>query len=181
MNSQDTECVTGHVSPSRATFAVGALLSTSALHAIFLSTLVMIGQNRRAAFQQARADHDFAAQEPLAKSMCSHRNCNEGPFRHRLGTRTPRRARPCSTRQRTATIRPGYSSPNRDRCRSVTSMHFVCELRDHVSQGRHCQWFDPTAQASARVLDPARPDPAVATGRRPTAASGLSCSAPGRH
>ena len=29
------------------------------LEAIFLSTFVMIGQNRRAAFQQAKADHDF--------------------------------------------------------------------------------------------------------------------------
>ncbi|HEY0227901.1 MAG TPA: DUF1003 domain-containing protein, partial [Mycobacterium sp.] len=29
------------------------------LEAIFLSTFVMIGQNRQAAFQQARADHDF--------------------------------------------------------------------------------------------------------------------------
>jgi Protein of unknown function (DUF1003) len=31
--------------------------------AIFLSTFVMIGQNRQAAFQQAKADHDFVAQE----------------------------------------------------------------------------------------------------------------------
>jgi uncharacterized membrane protein len=33
------------------------------LEAIFLSTFVMIGQNRQAAFQQAKADHDFDAQE----------------------------------------------------------------------------------------------------------------------
>jgi uncharacterized membrane protein len=33
------------------------------LEAIFLSTFVMIGQNRSAAFQQAKADHDFVAQE----------------------------------------------------------------------------------------------------------------------
>ena len=33
------------------------------LEAIFLSTFVMIGQNRQAAFQQAKADHDFAQQE----------------------------------------------------------------------------------------------------------------------
>jgi uncharacterized membrane protein len=33
------------------------------LEAIFLSTFVMIGQNRQAAFQQAKADHDFGAQE----------------------------------------------------------------------------------------------------------------------
>ena len=33
------------------------------LEAIFLSTFVMIGQNRQSAFQQAKADHDFKAQE----------------------------------------------------------------------------------------------------------------------
>ena len=33
------------------------------LEAIFLSTFVMIGQNRQAAYQQAKADHDFVAQE----------------------------------------------------------------------------------------------------------------------
>jgi uncharacterized membrane protein len=33
------------------------------LEAIFLSTFVMIGQNRQSAFQQTKADHDFEAQE----------------------------------------------------------------------------------------------------------------------
>ncbi|WP_034590672.1 DUF1003 domain-containing protein [Hamadaea tsunoensis] len=33
------------------------------LEAIFLSTFVMIGQNRQAAYQQAKADHDFNQQE----------------------------------------------------------------------------------------------------------------------
>jgi uncharacterized membrane protein len=33
------------------------------LEAIFLSTFVMIGQNRQSAFQQAKADHDFLEQE----------------------------------------------------------------------------------------------------------------------
>ena len=33
------------------------------LEAIFLSTFVMIGQNRQSAFQQAKADHDFVANE----------------------------------------------------------------------------------------------------------------------
>ncbi len=33
------------------------------LEAIFLSTFVMIGQNRAAAFQQAKADHDFLEEE----------------------------------------------------------------------------------------------------------------------
>jgi uncharacterized membrane protein len=33
------------------------------LEAIFLSTFVMIGQNRQSAFQQAKADHDFETQD----------------------------------------------------------------------------------------------------------------------
>jgi uncharacterized membrane protein len=33
------------------------------LEAIFLSTFVMIGQNRQAAFQQAKADHDYNEEE----------------------------------------------------------------------------------------------------------------------
>jgi uncharacterized membrane protein len=33
------------------------------LEAIFLSTFVMIGQNRQSAFAQAKADHDFTEQE----------------------------------------------------------------------------------------------------------------------
>ena len=38
------------------------------LEAIFLSTFVMIGQNRQSAFQQAKADHDFVAQEKELQS-----------------------------------------------------------------------------------------------------------------
>src|SRR3954449_13575658 len=37
------------------------------LEAIFLSTVVMIGQNRQASFQQAKADHDFLEQEQELK------------------------------------------------------------------------------------------------------------------
>ena len=33
------------------------------LEAIFLSTFVMIGQNRQGTFQQAKADHDFLEEE----------------------------------------------------------------------------------------------------------------------
>lgn len=33
------------------------------LEAIFLSTFVMIGQNRQSAFQKAKAEHDFVEQE----------------------------------------------------------------------------------------------------------------------
>ncbi len=37
------------------------------LEAIFLSTFVMIGQNRQAVFQQAKADHDFVEEEQELK------------------------------------------------------------------------------------------------------------------
>jgi len=37
------------------------------LEAIFLSTFVMVGQNRQAAFQQAKADHEFAEEEQELK------------------------------------------------------------------------------------------------------------------
>jgi uncharacterized membrane protein len=37
------------------------------LEAIFLSTFVMIGQNRQSSFQQAKADHDFVEQEQELK------------------------------------------------------------------------------------------------------------------
>ncbi len=37
------------------------------LEAIFLSTFVMIGQKRQAAFQQAKADHDFVEEEQELK------------------------------------------------------------------------------------------------------------------
>jgi uncharacterized membrane protein len=39
------------------------LMLIVSLEAIFLSTFVMIGQNRQSAFQQAKADHDFNEQE----------------------------------------------------------------------------------------------------------------------
>jgi uncharacterized membrane protein len=35
------------------------------LEAIFLSTFVMIGQNRQASFQQAKADHDYTESEKM--------------------------------------------------------------------------------------------------------------------
>jgi uncharacterized membrane protein len=38
------------------------------LEAIFLSTFVMIGQNRQASFQQAKADHDFEQGEMELKT-----------------------------------------------------------------------------------------------------------------
>jgi uncharacterized membrane protein len=41
------------------------LTMTVSLEAIFLSTFVMIGQNRQSAFQQAKADHDYSEEETL--------------------------------------------------------------------------------------------------------------------
>src|SRR5664279_2074232 len=57
------------------------------LEAIFLSTFVMIGQNRQAAFQQAKADHDFAEQELELKT-----NTELTREIHRLTTERHRRA-----------------------------------------------------------------------------------------
>ena len=57
------------------------------LEAIFLSTFVMIGQNRQAQFQQAKADHDFVAQELELKT-----NTELTREIHRLTTELHRRA-----------------------------------------------------------------------------------------
>ena len=48
-------------------YPFGLLTMIVSLEAIFLSTFVMIGQNRQAAFVQAKADHDFVAQEQELK------------------------------------------------------------------------------------------------------------------
>jgi uncharacterized membrane protein len=48
-------------------FPFNFLTMTVSLEAIFLSTFVMIGQNRQAAFQQAKADHDYSEEEALLK------------------------------------------------------------------------------------------------------------------
>ena len=57
------------------------------LEAIFLSTFVMIGQNRQAQFQQAKADHDFVAQELELRT-----NTDLTREIHRLTTELHRRA-----------------------------------------------------------------------------------------
>jgi uncharacterized membrane protein len=56
------------------------------LEAIFLSTFVMIGQNRQAEFQQAKADHDFNQQELELKT-----NTDLTREIHRLTTELDRR------------------------------------------------------------------------------------------
>jgi uncharacterized membrane protein len=58
-------CSTGLFGHDR--FPFNFLTMTVSLEAIFLSTFVMIGQNRQAAFQQAKADHDYAEEETLLK------------------------------------------------------------------------------------------------------------------
>jgi uncharacterized membrane protein len=64
------------------------------LEAIFLSTFVMIGQNRQAAFQQAKADHDFNEQELELKT-----NTELTRDIHRLTTELHRRLIDHHTRQ----------------------------------------------------------------------------------
>ena len=53
--------VTGLFGIDKAPFALLTLIVS--LEAIFLSTFVMIAQNRQGAFAQAKADHDFVSQE----------------------------------------------------------------------------------------------------------------------
>ena len=65
------------------------------LEAIFLSTFVMIGQNRQAAFQQAKADHDFTEQELELKT-----NTQLTREIHTLTTELHNRLLPRPTRQR---------------------------------------------------------------------------------
>jgi uncharacterized membrane protein len=48
-------------------FPFNFLTMTVSLEAIFLSTFVMIGQNRQAQFSQHKADHDFVEQEQELK------------------------------------------------------------------------------------------------------------------
>ncbi|TPG18264.1 DUF1003 domain-containing protein [Pedococcus bigeumensis] len=59
------------------------------LEAIFLSTFVLIGQNRQSAFQQAKADHDFVESELELKT-----NTELTRQIHRLTTELHRRVIP---------------------------------------------------------------------------------------
>jgi uncharacterized membrane protein len=69
------------------------------LEAIFLSTFVMIGQNRQASFQQAKADHDFVASE-----LELHTNTELTRLVHQLTTEIHSRLVPTSD---VATAPPG--------------------------------------------------------------------------
>lgn len=59
-------CATGLFGADR--FPFNFLTMAVSLEAIFLSTFVMIGQNRQAAFAAAKADHDFTEQEQELKT-----------------------------------------------------------------------------------------------------------------
>ena len=69
------------------------------LEAIFLSTFVMIGQNRQAAFQQAKADHDFVEQEQELKLNTELTRADPRPGQGdlRQGRGRPPRPRPSVT------------------------------------------------------------------------------------
>jgi uncharacterized membrane protein len=58
-------CATGLFGADK--FPFNFLTMAVSLEAIFLATFVMIGQNRQAAFQQAKADHDYAEEETMLK------------------------------------------------------------------------------------------------------------------
>jgi uncharacterized membrane protein len=83
------------------------------LEAIFLSTFVMIGQNRQASFQQAKADHDYGDIDKLlientdltqlihqlTEELHRHVLATSGPpADHRGPSRAPRRRRQSSAR-----------------------------------------------------------------------------------
>jgi uncharacterized membrane protein len=56
-------CATGLLGADK--FPFNFLTMSVSLEAIFLSTFVMIGQNRQADYAQAKADHDFHEQDAL--------------------------------------------------------------------------------------------------------------------
>ncbi len=58
-------CATGLFGADK--FPFNFLTMSVSLEAIFLATFVMIGQNRQAAFAQAKADHDYAEEEQLLR------------------------------------------------------------------------------------------------------------------
>ena len=76
------------------------------LDAIFLSTFVMIGQNRQAAFQQAKADHDFTEEDLELKTNTEltreihvlttelHQRLVEDPRQHSAGAEAQRTVAP---------------------------------------------------------------------------------------
>ena len=75
------------------------------LEAIFLSTFVMIGQNRQAAYQQAKADHDFVEQELELKT-----NTEITRAIHTLTAELHRRLLPGQPVERLAD-QPGFDQP----------------------------------------------------------------------
>jgi uncharacterized membrane protein len=79
------------------------------LEAIFLSAFVMIGQNRQAAFQQAKADHDFVEEVQELKLntalTCEIRELTREVHEHIV--RTPR----ASSRPRRAKASASRSTP----------------------------------------------------------------------
>jgi uncharacterized membrane protein len=76
------------------------------LEAIFLSTFVMIGQNRQASFQQAKADHDFVASE-----LELHTNTELTKLVHQLTTEIHARLVAASDGTATATRDTDTTSP----------------------------------------------------------------------
>ncbi|WP_426299876.1 DUF1003 domain-containing protein [Arthrobacter sp. R-11] len=79
------------------------------LEAIFLSTFVMIGQNRQAAFQQVKADHDYNAQEQLLEE-----NTELTRAIHKLTAQIHERILAdvtASTREAAAAVKPQQDGP----------------------------------------------------------------------
>ncbi|HEY7488359.1 MAG TPA: DUF1003 domain-containing protein [Streptosporangiaceae bacterium] len=73
-------------------FPYGLLTLIVSLEAIFLSTFVMIGQNRQADVQRAKADHDFVEQELELKTnteLTRDIHALAAEINRRLGTTPP--------------------------------------------------------------------------------------------
>ena len=101
------------------------------LEAIFLSTFVMIGQNRQASYQQAKADHDFATSEQEL-----HMNTELTQAIHEMTEQL--HGQICLGSQRRRARPPLLVSPD-----VTTRLLFVCS-------GNICR--SPTAEAVMRAL-----------------------------
>ena len=76
------------------------------LEAIFLSTFVMIGQNRQAAFQQHKADHDFTVAEQEL-----HDNTEITRLIHQLTMEVHERLLGTATAQQPPPAKPDQAAP----------------------------------------------------------------------
>jgi uncharacterized membrane protein len=116
------------------------------LEAIFLSAFVMIGQNRQAAFQQAKADHDFEAEELELKT-----NTDITRQIHALTEEVHRRVTGS-----TGSTPQTYPAPRRDgRGTQITTAPGTAAMSasdEVIAQVRDALWAEFTRQAQVDTL-----------------------------